>query len=300
MEEENVAAEQVTSDEAWTVKKVLDWTISYLKEHKSETPRLDAEVLLAFARKCQRIQLYTQFDQLLSEEERGLMRSLVKRRAASEPVAYLVGHREFFSLDFLIEPNVFIPRPDTETLVATALDLLKPLKSPSLLELCTGTGCVPIAIAKNHASVQITTLEKNSAPYAVAARNIKKHEVEDRVKLLNGDLFEPLENGSKFDIIVSNPPYIPKTEIETLESDVRDHEPHVALDGGADGFDVIRILIEQSPLYLNAGGWLLFELSPEQADEGCKLLKEAGFHSVRTEADLSGQARVVLGCWGSS
>ncbi|MBT5017344.1 MAG: peptide chain release factor N(5)-glutamine methyltransferase, partial [Planctomicrobium sp.] len=188
----------------------------------------------------------------------------------------------------------------TETLVATALDLLKPLKSPSLLELCTGTGCVPIAIAKNHASVQITTLEKNSAPYAVAARNIKKHEVEDRVKLLNGDLFEPLENGSKFDIIVSNPPYIPKTEIETLESDVRDHEPHVALDGGADGFDVIRILIEQSPLYLNAGGWLLFELSPEQADEGCKLLKEAGFHSVRTEADLSGQARVVLGCWGSS
>lgn len=294
-----MSTNNVTSDDAWTVKKVLDWTIEYLKERGSETPRLDAEVLLAFSRKCQRIQLYTQFDQPLSEAERSLMRSLVKRRAAAEPVAYLVGHREFFSLDFIIEPGVFIPRPDTETLVATALDLLKPLNSPRVLELCTGSGCVPIAIARNHATVQITTVEKNPAPFSVAQRNIEKHSVTNRVKLLQGDLFEPVECDKAFDLIVSNPPYIPREEIETLEADVRDHEPRPALDGGEDGFDTIRILIDQSPQYLKQGGWLLFELSPEQSEQACEMMRDGGFASVRTEADLSGQARVVLGCWQS-
>jgi len=120
----------MTSEEPWTVKRILDWTISFLKERGSSTPRLDAEVLLAHARKCRRIQLYTQFDQPLTDEQRTVMRELVKRRAAAEPVAYLVGHREFFSLDFQVRPGVFIPRPDTESLVLAALDLLKDKPSP--------------------------------------------------------------------------------------------------------------------------------------------------------------------------
>ncbi len=287
----------MTSDDPWTVRRVLDWTIEYLKENDCETPRLDAEILLAHARNCQRIQLYTQYDQPLSENERSLMRSLVKRRAAAEPVAYLVGHREFFSLDFEVAPEVFIPRPDTETLVSLTLDLLKPISEPQVLELCAGTGCVPVAIAKNHPTVSITTVEKNPAPFAVAQRNIEKHAVTKRVNLLQGDLFTPVSAQKQFDIVVSNPPYIPKPEIETLEADVRSHEPHAALNGGEDGFDIIRVLIEQSPNFLKDGGWLLFELSPEQAETACQLMRNHGYSQVRSEDDLSAQPRVVLGCW---
>ncbi len=295
-----MAAEQMTTDDPWTVRRVLDWTIGYLKENNCENPRLDAEILLAHARRCQRIQLYTQYDQPLSDNERTLMRSLVKRRAAAEPVAYLVGHREFFSLEFEVAPEVFIPRPDTETLVSLALDLLKPLKSPQVLELCTGTGCVPIAIAKNHSTVAVTTVEKNPAPFSVAQRNIEKHALTDRVNLLRGDLFEPIEPRKQFDIVVSNPPYIPKAEISTLDADVRSHEPHEALDGGEDGFDIIRLLVQQSPDYLKSGGWLMFELSPEQAESACQLMRERGYSDVRSEDDLSAQPRVVLGCWRGS
>lgn len=291
-----MSAAEATSDEPWTVKRVLDWTIDYLKKNCSESPRLEAEVLLAHARQCQRIQLYTQFDQLLSDQEREVMRQLVKRRAAAEPVAYLVGHREFFSLDFHVERGVFIPRPDTETLVAAALDLIQEKESPSVLELCTGSGCIPIAIARNHPTVKLVTVEKNEIPLKVAAQNIERHNLQDRVQLIEGHLFSPLAADTKFDLIVSNPPYIPSSEISELESDVRLHEPSEALDGGEDGFDVIRVLVEQSPQYLNAGGWLLFELSPEQAQPAMQLLTQAGYKQVHCQDDLSGQARVVLGC----
>ncbi len=291
-------AETMTTDEPWTVRRVLDWTINYLKESGSENPRLDAEILLAHSRNCPRIQLYTQFDEPLSDTERSQMRSLVKRRATAEPVAYLVGHREFFSLNFEITRDVFIPRPDTETLVAAALDLLKPLSSPQVLELCTGSGCIPIAITKNHSTVQITTVEKNPAPFDVATRNIEKHELSQRVNLIRGDLFGPIEANSQFHLIVSNPPYVLKAEIETLDADVRDHEPHCALDGGEDGLDLVRVLINESPDYLSNGGWLLFELDPAQAETACELMQERGFTEIRTEDDLSQRPRAVLGCWG--
>lgn len=290
----------MTNDAPWTVRRVLDWTINYLKEHASETPRLDAEVLLAYARRCQRIQLYTQFDLPLSEQERALMRSLVKRRAANEPVAYLVGHREFFSLDFEIEKEVFIPRPDTETLVAATLDLLKNRPHPQVLELCTGSGCIPIALAKNHPTVQLTTVEKKPTPFAVAQRNITKHGMNQRIQLLQGDLFSPLPPGTKYDLIVSNPPYVSQTELKTLEADVRDHEPMAALDGGEDGLDIIRLLINEAPHWLRQGGWLLFELSREQVPVACSLMQHQGFQKVTSEADLSGHPRVVLGCWVTS
>lgn len=294
-----MATDQMSNEEPWTVRRVLDWTIQFLREHGSENPRLDAEILLAHARQCQRIQLYTQYDTPLSDEERTLMRSLVKRRAAAEPVAYLVGHREFFSLDFEVGRNVFIPRPDTETLVALALDLLKNYSSPRLLELCTGTGCIPISIARNNAKVQVTTVEKNPAPFEIATRNIAKHGLQDRIELLRGDLYQPISQGTTFDLIVSNPPYIPAAEIATLSADVCEHEPREALDGGEDGFDIIRPLIDQAPDYLNPGGWLLFELSPEQAAQACELMTKRGFTQVRFEADLSESPRVVLGLWPS-
>ncbi len=289
-------ADGATGEEAWTVKRILDWTIQFLKEKGSETPRLDAEVLLAHACQCRRIQLYTQFDQVLTDAQRSTMRELVKRRAAHEPVAYLVGHREFFSLDFIVRPGVFIPRPDTEILVMSALDRLKESSGPTtLLDLCAGSGCVPVSIAKNHLTVHVTAVEVNPEVAKVTQANIDKHQVGDRVNLLVGDLFEPVPVESRFDIITSNPPYVQQAEIAELAPDIREHEPHLALDGGPDGLDVIRRLASQSPKYLKPGGWLMFELSPEQAIAGTEILKENGYTEIGIKNDLSGQARVVVG-----
>ena len=292
-----MADQSTTGSDQWTVRRVLDWTIEYLKSHGCENPRLDAEILLAHSRGCQRIQLYTQYEELLTDSQRELMRSLVKRRAAAEPVAYLVGHREFFSLDFEVTRDVFIPRPDTETLVMAALDVLKTIAEPTVLELCTGSACIPVAIAKNHRSAKITTVEKDADVFKVAARNISKHDVADRVRLLAGNLFEPIDAETKFSLIVSNPPYIPTEEILRLEADVKDHEPHQALDGGADGLDLIRLIIQSSPDYLVNNGWLMFELSPEQSETAMDLMKQRGFTRVSTQNDLAGAARVVLGMW---
>ncbi|WP_437229028.1 peptide chain release factor N(5)-glutamine methyltransferase [Planctomicrobium sp. SH661] len=285
----------MSNEEPWTVKRILDWTVQFLKERGSSTPRLDAEVLLAHARSCKRIQLYTQFDQPLTDEQRTMMRELVKRRAAAEPVAYLVGHREFFSLDFLVRPGVFIPRPDTEILVMAALDLLKEQTSPQVLELCSGTGCVPIAIAKNHPTAQLTTVELSPTVIEVTRANVEKHQLTERIDVLHGNLFEPVPAGKKFDLIVSNPPYVQREEISKLAADIRDHEPHLALDGGEDGLDVIRHIVRESPNWLTPEGWLMFELSPEQAPAGMELLTEAGYSRVGVKNDLSGQARVVAG-----
>lgn len=291
----DVAASTMTTEAPWTVRRILDWTIGYLKEHGSETPRLDAEVLLAHARRCPRIQLYTQFDEPVSPEQRAEMRGLVSRRAAAEPVAYLVGHREFFSLDFLVTPGVFIPRPDTEILVMAALDAAKSRPSPGILELCAGTGCVSISLAKNLPTAQLTAIELHAVPFDVARRNIDRHSVGDRIQLLQGDLFAPLPPGSRFDLIVSNPPYIPTAEMGELAADIRNHEPATALDGGADGLDVIRRIAAAAADFLNPGGWLLLEFDPAQAHAGTELLRETGYADVEIRPDLAGQARVLAG-----
>ncbi|MCA9080538.1 MAG: peptide chain release factor N(5)-glutamine methyltransferase [Planctomycetaceae bacterium] len=295
MATEETAADSTASGE-WTVRKVLDWSIDHFKKNGSDSPRLDAEVLLAHARGCQRIQLYTQYDQPLTDQQRAVMRDLVKRRVNAEPVAYLVGHREFFSLDFVVNRDVFIPRPDTETLVMSALDAARELPQPKILDLCTGSGCVAIAIAVNARKSQVTAVELHPATAKVTRQNIERHGMESRVSLLEGNLFEPLPKGARFDLIVSNPPYVTTGEMAGLDPDVR-HEPTRALDGGTDGLDIIRLLIQQAPNHLHDGGWLMLELSPEQAPETMNLFTQRGFQQVGAVNDLSGQARVVQGRW---
>lgn len=295
-----MTAENGTTDAAWTVRRILDWTIGYLKERGSDTPRLDAEILLAHARRCRRIQLYVQYDEPLTEEQRSVMRDLVRRRATAEPVAYLVGHREFFSLDFAVRPGVLIPRPDTEILVLGALDRATGWKEPRILDLCTGTACVPVAIAKNSPRARLQGVELSEAALEVARANVSRHQLESRLELLAGDLFAPLAAGARFEIITSNPPYIPHEEIAELPPTVRDHEPALALDGGADGLTVIRRIIHEAPEFLTPGGWLLLEISPEQAEAAQGLFQERGFVEVSVRNDLSGQARVVEGQWTAS
>lgn len=285
-----------SSADIWTVQSVLDWTIGYLKERGCETPRLDAEILLAHSRECQRIKLYTEYDAPLTPEERTTMRELVLRRATLEPVAYLVGFREFFGLDFEVQPGVFIPRPDTETLVVTALDIASEMESPRVLDLCTGSGCIPIAIAANCPASRLTAVELDDSVAEITRRNIARHELESRVELLQGDLFGVLPEASPFDIIVSNPPYVTDAEMTTLPPDVRDHEPHLALQAGADGLDVVRRIVAEADSWLKPGGALLLEIADEQAAKVVELFAAAGvFEAAEIAQDLGGQSRVVWG-----
>ncbi|MEZ6058008.1 MAG: peptide chain release factor N(5)-glutamine methyltransferase [Planctomycetaceae bacterium] len=278
----------------WTVRRVLEWTIGYLKQHGSESPRLDAEVLLAYAWGCPRILLYTRYDDALPPEIRSRMRDLVRRRAAAEPVAYLVGKREFFSLDFEVTPAVLIPRPDTETLIVEALALLKGRTAPQVLDLCTGSGCIGISIARNARDSQVTAIDISPEAIAVAQRNADRLQVADRVRFLTGDLFAPLSDGTKFDVIVTNPPYVTTGELAGLSADVRLHEPHLALDGGVDGLDLLRTIIATAPQFLVPGGWLYLECSPEQVPAVIKLLEAtSSYVNIDAIRDLSQQPRVV-------
>lgn len=279
--------------ELWTVRRILDWTIPHLKSHGSESPRLDAEILLAHARGCPRIQLYTNYDEPLTDAQRATMRDLVKRRASAEPVAYLVGHREFFGLDFRVTKDVLIPRPDTETLVVDAIESLKEQTAPRVLDVGTGSGCIAISLAVNCPNAEITAIDMSEVAIGVSKENADKHNVASRIRWLQGDLFAPLA-AEQFNLIASNPPYIASTEIEELSADVRLHEPRVALDGGVDGLDVIRRLIAEAPQRLTSGGKLLVEISSEQADAVTQLLTENGnYDEIVVLKDLAKQARVV-------
>lgn len=295
MSDVNANAAPATQD--WTVRMVLDWTIEHLKKHGSESPRLDAEILLAHARNCQRIQLYTNYDTPLEPDERERMRELVKRRATLEPVAYLVGYREFFGLDFEVEPGVLIPRPDTETLVVSLLEAAEDIEATEnlrILDLCTGSGCIGISVAANCQRATVTAVELDEAVAAVARRNAEKNNVDDRVKVLQGSLFEPLPGGAEFEIIASNPPYVTDAEMDELQPDVRLHEPHLALCGGADGLDIVRQILDQTPPRLVSGGVMLLEIANEQAEAVRNLYADTkAFEPAEIVKDLGGNSRVV-------
>lgn len=285
----------MSTPETWTVRRVLEWTTGHLKKHGSDSPRLDAEILLAHARGCRRIQLYTDYDVELPEPIRTRMRGLVQRRAQREPVAYLVGFKEFFSLRFEVTPDVLIPRPDTETLIVDLLEQAKTLQKPRVLDLGTGSGCIAVTVAVHRPEALVTAVDVSSAALDVARKNAARHEVSERIRFVKGDLFGALEAGEPFDIIASNPPYIRNEEIEALQDDVRVHEPRLALDGGADGLDVIRRIVAEAPAHLAAGGGLLIEISPEQASTVAALFEQHRFTNIAVLKDLAGQARVVRG-----
>jgi len=291
----NARKPAANSTEVWTVARIIDWTTGYLKQHGSDTPRLDAEILLAHTRNCSRIQLYTRFDEVLTDEERTTMRELVRRRAQAEPVAYLVGHREFFGLDFQVTHDVLIPRPDTETLVVELLELARPLETPRILDLCTGSGCIAIAATVNLPAATLVATDISPAALAVARENAGRHQVTDRIAFLEGDLFAPVGETELFDFVVSNPPYIPTDDLDKLDADVRLHEPRGALDGGPDGLRFVRQVIEQAPRHLRPGGWILVEIDCTQPDLALDAVNAIpGYQNARIIKDLAGRPRVVL------
>lgn len=284
--------------ESWTVGRLLTWTTDYLKRHAAASPRLDAEVLLAHARGCQRIELYTAFSDPVAEEARTVFRDLVRRRAAGEPVAYLVGHREFYSLCFEVTPDVLIPRPETEHLVVQAIDLLRRVPDtkppPRMADVGTGSGAIAVSVARHAQHARITAVDISPPALAVAGRNVQQHGVGDRVELVLSDLLQALPPEPAFELIVSNPPYVSEPEWEQLAVEVREHEPRSALVGGPTGTEVIARLLPQAAQRMRPGGWLLIEISPMIESLVHQSIASSGsYESSATIKDLAGHARVI-------
>jgi release factor glutamine methyltransferase len=282
----------------WTVGRLLTWTTDYLKQHDSDSPRLDAEVLLADARGCQRIDLYAAFDEVVEERVRATFRDYVHRRAQGEPVAYLVGYREFYSLSFRVTPDVLIPRPETEHLVVEILDRVKergPPESPvRVADVGTGSGVIAIAVAKHASSCTVTATDVSPEALEIAGANAERHGVVDRITLVESDLFNAVVAEAQFDVVASNPPYVSETEWSELSKTVREFEPRAALVAGPDGDEIIKRLIPQAAERLRAGGWLLMEVSPMIEERVRASIAEDGrFRPAEAAKDLSGAARVV-------
>src|SRR5262245_9106542 len=243
----------------WTIGALLRWTADHFAKKGVESPRLDAEVLLSHVLNCRRIELYTRSEEPTDESARARFRSLIERRTAGCPVAYLVDMTAFFLLPFEVSPAVLIPRPATETLVMAALEHLKPRESPRVLDLGTGSGCIAVSLAVQLPSSQIVAIDSEAAALEIARRNAAKHGVAARIDFRLGDLYAPVA-GERFDTIASNPPYIPTDQMAALSTDVRDHEPRKALDGGPDGLAAIRRIIAEAAEHLTPGGRLLMEI----------------------------------------
>jgi release factor glutamine methyltransferase len=258
-------ADSSQSADKWTIGRLLTWTAEYLQSNGSETSRLDAEVLLADALGCRRIELYTTFDNEPEEAARNSFRELVRRRAEGTPVAYLVGRREFYSMDFRVTPDVLIPRPETELLVVALLDLVKQRQDnqpPRIVDVGTGSGIIAVCAAKHIPNAQVTAIDISPPALKVAQANATDHGVADRIEWLESDLFAAVPPQQQFDFIVSNPPYVTTAEMQTLAADVKDFEPRGALEAGPKGTEVIELLAEQAAERLVPGGWLLIEIGP--------------------------------------
>lgn len=284
------------TDAPWTVLRLLDWTKGYFSRSDLESPRLCAEVLLAHVLGCQRIELYARYDYQPSEQQLSTFRELVKRAADHVPVAYLVGHREFYSLRFKVTPAVLVPRPETEQLVEEVISHCKGLGRPARMwDICTGSGCIAIAAASQVKNLTVLASDISSDALAIAGQNAQNLGVADRVTLFEADLAnlpETLRENAPFDIITANPPYVGLDDPVGPETC---HEPRLALYAGSDGLDCIRPLVEQVGQWLNEGGIFAMEFGQGQADAVRDLLVATGqFAEPRIQIDLQGIERSCL------
>ena len=282
------------TEDVWTVGRLLTWTTDWLAGKGSDSPRLDAEVLLAHVRGCPRIALYTAFDEVVDEAGRTRFRGLVKRRGEGEPVAYLVGSREFFSLALAVSPAVLIPRPETEGLVVRAIDLCRPLESPRITDVGTGSGAIAVALAKHLPKARLVATDISANALEVARSNVARHSLEGRIELVACDLLDAPAAAGPFDCIVSNPPYVRADEFAGLPRDVRDHEPKGALVAGPTGVEVVERLVAAAESRLATGGWLLVEIGPSTVKAAEAILaRRPGFVPGPTLADMAGLPRIV-------
>ena len=281
----------------WTILRMILWSAEYLTEKGVEAGRLDAEWLLSTALGVDRLQLYLQYDRPLSPEEREVFKPLLRRRASREPIQYIIGRAAFRQLELKTDPRVLIPRPETEVLVQEVLDWASAAGKSlgRVWEMGTGTGAVALSLAVEGACTTIVATDSSPDALSVAADNAERYDVSGLVEFREGSLFEPLEEGEEFDVIVSDPPYIAEGEKGELQPEVRDWEPPEALFAGEDGLHVIRQLVAGAPEHLLAGGFLALECGLGQAERIATDLNGTGaFAAVRIRPDLTGRPRFVI------
>jgi release factor glutamine methyltransferase len=281
--------------EAWTTLKVLDWTTGRFERAGVASSRLDAQVLLAHVLKCPRVALYTDFDKPLGDAELGQYRGLIQRRLAGEPVAYLTGHQEFWSLDFAVDSRVLIPRADTETLVQLALELGDAMTEKdgpiSVAEVATGSGAIAVSIAHERKNWNVTATDISEDALTMARSNAERNQVAAQIDFRAGDLLAPLAKDS-FSLLIANLPYISRADMQTLPADVQ-HEPKSALLGGETGLELIEKLIEGVGNHVVAGGWVALEHGYDQGEAVRKTASGAGFTNVQSRSDLADRSRVT-------
>ncbi len=283
------------ASEAWTIARVLKWAADDFRKRNNPSPRLDAELLLSHALGADRIRLVLDSERELSPVELGRYRELIQRRRSGEPIAYILGRREFYGLSFAVDRRALVPRPDTEPLVEVALERTRARSMHgAALDLCTGSGCVAVSFAKQRPTWRVTATDVAVETAELAWENARRLGVVFTLDVLVGDLFAPVA-GRRFDLITANPPYIPSGEIAGLDVDVRDFEPRLALDGGADGLDLVRTVIASASSFLTPGGVLAVEIGHDQGPRTLELFEHAGFRDVALRRDYGSRDRVVSG-----
>ncbi len=290
------SADQWSDSDPWTVLRLILWSADYLTNKGVFSGRLDAEHLLAHVLGVNRLQLYLEFERPLAAKELDTFRPMLRRRAAREPLQYVIGQQPFRELVLTVAPEVLIPRPETEQLVDVILEWLKAedIQQPTVLDIGTGTGAIALSLAAE-AEARVTATDVSAAALGIAGSNRFAAGLVERVELIEGSLFEPLEPRARFHVIVSNPPYIAEVDEETLQPEVREWEPRNALFAGADGLDVIRGLVSGAERHLGPGGLLAIEVGSGQARTVVSLLEASGdYAAVRIEQDHAGLERFVL------
>ena len=289
----------MTGEQVWTVKAALDWTVGYLTDRADEHPRRSAEWLLSASTGLSRVELYAHHDRPLSDAERASLRDGVKRRAAGEPLQYVTGEVAFRHIIVKVRPGVLIPRPETEVLVDSvlpAVDAAVGARGEALVaDLCTGSGCVALAIAQERPAARLVAGDVSPVAVEVAAENADRLGLSDRVSVGLGDLFAalPAELLGGLDVIVSNPPYVPSADVPDLPAEIAGFEPHLALDGGADGLDVFRRILSGARRWLRPGGLLGVELDERMARIAASEAEE-WYQHVMVISDLAGRDRIVV------
>lgn len=277
-----------------TIKDII---VKYSKELEeiSPTPRLDVETLLQKVLGVDRLYILLNLERVLSEDEEQLFNKFINERLNNRPIAYIVGNREFMGLDFFVKEGVLIPRPDTEVLVEEVIELAKKKDAKNILDIGTGSGAITVSLAKYLENVKVTSVDISDIALEIGKRNAISNEVDDRINFVKSDLFTNIDKETKFDIIVSNPPYIKREVIDTLDKQVKDYEPYNALEGGVDGLDFYRAITKQAKNYLKKGGILAYEVGHDQSENVSKLMEIDGYTNIYTLKDLQQIDRVVIG-----
>jgi release factor glutamine methyltransferase len=284
--------------EVWTILDLLNWATAHFKTHSIDQPRPDAEILLSHTLGMARVDLYVQYDRPMELGELKAFKGLIQRRLQREPVAYIVGEKGFWSLDLQVSRDVLIPRPETEILVEAALSIIpsyvlgKPLR---ILDLGTGSGAIALALASERPGHRFYGVDRSQRALHVALNNARKYGMDGSIALFQGSWFDAVrDGGSCFDVIVSNPPYIPTDDLETLPPEISQYEPRQALDGGPEGLDAIRLIIDKAATYTSPGGWLLLEIGCEQGAAVESLMSDTTqYVDVTVVKDYRGLDRVV-------